>query len=273
MKKIILCVCLMAVMSSAFSQLYVRANVGYNLPLSSEIIGTDYRHFYTDAGYIEKFEGVYGSYGSGFSAQVALGGAIGNGMLGYDLAFSYVSGKKYNVNSHFESYDGLYISNDKSSRYSRSIQFSPAVTFTMGTGKVQPVARFGPVVAITKLNQEDDQYDTYSDMRYHYKYKFTGGISAGFRGSVGINYEVTERVKLSAEVLFTGMAYSPTKREMEEFTINGEDRLQDVPKEQRVVELEKEYKTENQEGDPPMRQPYSMSSWGIQVGAMFAIKK
>src|SRR5689334_9415150 len=100
MKKIILCACLVAMLHPAFGQLYVRASVGYNLPVGSELMGTSETYEQVpDVGYVETFEGVYGSYGTGFSASVALGGTFGNGLLGYDAAFGYLLGKEYSVSS------------------------------------------------------------------------------------------------------------------------------------------------------------------------------
>src|SRR5688572_8603450 len=162
MKKLLLSVLSLLLVTSSFSQIYVRVSAGYNLPAASEQLGVSEHSTYDPVdGYKNSAKGVYGSFGSGFVAHVAFGGAIKGGMLGYDLDFGYLKGKAYDITEVDES--GGYTNENTVSFNSTSIQISPALTFTTGTGSFQPFARFGPTIAISKLMQEETYYLDYYD--------------------------------------------------------------------------------------------------------------
>jgi hypothetical protein len=144
----------------------------------------------------------------------------------------------------------------------------------VGSGKFQPFMRVGPVLGITKLLEERHERNTYDGITdFIWKYEYTGGLSLGFRGAVGVTYGLNEKLKLFSEINFQSMSYAPTKRTLTAYTVNGENRIDDISPENREQKLEKEYKTDSEEGTPPMRQPYSMNSWGLQVGVLFSFSK
>jgi hypothetical protein len=234
-------------------------------------MGRDYEYEYVnDIGYVQRLNGVYGSVGSGFSSTIAIGGVFGHGMFGYDVAFSYLLGKKYTFTTEYIATD--YDSKAEHVNYARSFQFAPSISFSTGAGKFQPLARFGPVLAMTTITDEFSAvYEAGSEMTEVYKFK--GGISFGFKGAIGVTYGITESLKLFTELNFMAMSYSPKERELIEYTVNGENQIDDVDPENRTIDLEKEYETENQEGEPPLREPYAMSSWGLQAGVIFYLKK
>ncbi|RAW00506.1 hypothetical protein [Pseudochryseolinea flava] len=270
MKKNLLALLLCLAALPAFSQLYIRANVGYNLPLSGESMGSEYKYDYqnNDNG---RYKGVYGSYGTGLSADLAFGGMFGNGLFGYDLGFSYLVGKEYSVEKN-ESIDPYGTSLRETTRQARSIQFSPALTFIGGTGKFQPVARFGPVFSQTKIDEEyNDSYaNSYTFLE---KSEYSGGLGIGLRGSVGVTYGLSESVKLFTELNFLAMSYAPKEREITTYEVNGENRIEDIPKEDRTIELDEEGESQGEGGEPPLKRPFAMNSWGLQVGVLFFLKK
>lgn len=269
MKKMLLLAGLSMLMHTALAQIYIRANIGYNLPLSPELIGTErtYQEI-PDQGYVEEFTGVYGSYGSGFSAGVAFGGSFKNSMLGYDIAFNYLLGKKYAVTSTTDYGDYSY--SQEISHYSRSFQFMPSITLAVGAGKFQPFTRFGPVFSLTTVNEERTEYNTYEDVEYYTNFEYTGGVAIGLHGSVGLTYGISDQLKLFTEINMISMSYAAHKRTITDYTVDGEDRLDTLNEEYREMDLEKSYKTESEEADPVMREPVSMNSWGLQFGVVYS---
>jgi hypothetical protein len=262
MKRTLLSICLALMACPIFAQVYIRANVGYNLPMSSELLGTN-DHY---DGSTETRKGVYGSFGSGFSGNVAFGGSLGNGMLGYDLEVGYLTSKKYKSSDSyaFQDYEGKTEFTSKA----QSIQFTPSLSFTAGTGKFQPFARMGPVLAITTLKQDQDGSGT-DQTSYHYTYKYTGGLSLGFKGALGVNYSLNDNLQLFTEMNFISMSYSARKREITEYTEDGEDRLDDIDEDDRTIDIEKEVEGEGEGGFPPTRDSVSMGSVGLQFGVRF----
>ena len=106
-----------------------------------------------------------------------------------------------------------------------------------------------------------------------WEYEFSDGISVGLKGAVGVNYNLSEQLKLFTEVNFLSMSYPPKTLTLKEYKINGESQMENIPKEDRVIDLEKEKTTEGEEGAPPLSTPFSMSSWGFQVGIQYSFSK
>jgi hypothetical protein len=262
MKRIVVSICFLVLLSQSHAQVYVRVNAGYNIPISSSLIG--YEEHYDGAKATTK--GVYGSYGKGFSANVAFGGMFKNGVLGYDLEVGYLVGKEYSSTSDYSSQ--AYESTYEQVIGAKSIQIAPSLSFTVGTKKLQPFARMGPVIAITTLKGEETSTANYT-YDYSTKYKYTGSVSLGFKGVVGVSYAINERVQIFTEMNFISMSYAPNKREITEFEVDGVDRMDDLDPEQIEVDIEDEYTTEGEENEPPIKEFYSMGSIGLQFGAKF----
>lgn len=269
--KRILCIAVLALSSgSAFAQLYVRANIGYNLPVNSQSLGSNYRQVYnTETSQYEiSEEAVDGSFGSGLSFNLGVGGTI-NGALGYDIELGYLIGKEYSSQEYFS--NGSYIDQYKRTMSSSSFQIAPALTFTAGTGNIQPYTRMGPVIAITKLKAEEAEYDTYSGIDDLYESEYTGGINLGFKGVLGVTFNSDKKLQFFGEASFISMSASPKKAELIAYTADGEDALDSIPEEQRTVKF-KDKITSDDDGNVALRQKFSMGSLGFQVGIKYLLK-
>jgi hypothetical protein len=268
MKKILYTAALLLTASSTFAQLHIRGSIGYNLPINSQLIGTESTvRSDPDQGFVAKAEGIYGSYGSGLSFQGAVGGSISD-ILGYDVEIGFLVGKKYTVRSSSESINDEY---EESKSYSRSFQFAPAVVLTSGSGTIQPYTRVGPVLGFTTLRDERSEYDSYFDEEVVTEYKYTGGISIGFKGVVGANFNTDKNLQFFAELSFISMSYAPKEGELTKYTVDGEDALSSIDKEDRKIKFKKEISS-NDDGNVDIQQKYSMGSIGLQVGVKYVLK-
>lgn len=269
MKKIM---CIIAFFLSAemtFAQLYLRANIGYNLPVNSQSLESNYRRVYDDqtGQYVTSEEAVDGSFGSGMSINLGVGAAI-KGSLGYDVELSYLMGKEYSSEYYYSS--GTYIEQTKSTMSSNSFQIAPTLTFVAGTGSIQPYTRMGPVIGITKLKSEVTNTDTYSGVDESYEYEYTGGVNLGFKGVLGVTFNGDRKLQFFGEASFISMAAAPKDGKITSFTVDGEDALDTLPKEQKSFELKDE--VTNDEPYTQLRQKFSMGSIGIQVGVKYMLK-
>ncbi len=270
MKKILCIIVLVLSTVSAFAQLYVRGNIGYNLPANSERIGIDSKEHYNNETdeYEESYKSVYGSFGSGISVQLGLGGSI-NEVLGYDVEVGYLAGKK---NSFSETYsDEDYMEKSTTEISSGSFQLAPSLTFTSGTGKLRPYTRIGPVIALTKLKNENTQIDTFDDIKQVYEFELTGGMSVGFKGVLGLTFNSDKKLQFFSEISFISMSYAPKEGEITAYTANGENVLSSIPKEQRKVKFKDKIDSDD-EGNFDLRDKYSMGSIGIQAGIKYVLK-
>ncbi|HEY9048737.1 MAG TPA: hypothetical protein VIN08_22690 [Ohtaekwangia sp.] len=272
MKKIILSLFLLLMAAVASAQFYVRANVGYNIPVNNDLIGQNYSYANADAGYVEKFKSVYGSYGAGTSIRAAVGGSLSNGIFGYDVEVGYLFGKQYTYTNSYQYSESE--GSVKTTRSAKSFQISPSFTFTTGDGKFQPFARVGPVLAVSSIQQKQNTDSDYGTQKYSevLQYKYSGGISVGFKGAIGVSYSIAPKMQLYAEVDFVSLSYSPSKRKTTKYDVNGQDSLGNIPDDQKEIDLKKEFETVSEEGEPPMRESYSMGSAGLQFGVKFTLK-
>jgi hypothetical protein len=261
MKRIVVSMLLLLVTNIAFAQMYVRANLGYNLPMNSGLLATQTDYDGTTG--TRTVSGVYGSYGSGFSGHVAFGGGFGNGIMGYDVELGFLKGKKYEHG--FNSVNGNFNSTSMYTVHASSFQFAPSVTFTAGTGSIHPFARLGPVLAITSIKDRQEWQNTGSPT-YVTEYKYYGGVAFGFKGVFGVAYTLNDLLDLCAEIDFISMSYAATKRKMEEYSEDGEDIKDQLNPERLEEDIDKEFEVEGEESSPPMREPLPMGSIGIQLG-------
>ena len=270
MKKILCVAVLVLSTGSAFAQLYVRGNIGYSLPAGSQVIGTDYNQAYNgQAGVYESTsERVYGSFGSGLSFNLGVGASI-NGSLGYDVEVGYLVGKKYSAKQSYTDNFGTYVYDTKI--YSSSFQIAPSLTFTGGSGNIQPYTRVGPVLAFTKLKREYFESDSYNDVEFTYEYELTGGMSIGFKGVVGVNFNADKKLQFFGELNFISMATAPKESKITAHTVNGENALSSIPKEDRTTKLKDKIDSDDQ-SNIDLREKYSMGSIGIQVGVKYVLK-
>jgi hypothetical protein len=268
MKKILLSVLSLLLVTSSFSQIYVRVSAGYNLPAASEQLGVSEHSTYDPVdGYKNSAKGVYGSFGSGFVAHLAFGGAIKGGILGYDVDFGYLKGKAYDITEVDQS--GSYVSENTASFNATSIQISPALTFTTGTGSFQPFARFGPTIAISKLMREETYYQSYYNSTTIWEYEYTGGLNIGLKGVVGCSYQLSDKMQVYVEADFVSLAYAPKKRTITRYEQNGVDGLGQIDPKLVEVEFEKEDSNTGEYGVPEVRPTFPMSSLGFQGGIKF----
>lgn len=265
MKRILVSMFMLLLVSTTFAQVYVRVNVGYNLPMNSALLMVD--DDYNSSSGTWNLSGVYGSYGSGFSAHAAFGGGFGNGVLGYDIEAGYLVGKKYEVVNSY-AYSNNNLSETTNTGYARSIQFAPALTFTAGTGDLHPFARLGPVIGVTSITKREEWKAT-GEPLYVQEYKYSGGVAFGFKGVVGVAYSLSAVVDLFAEVDFISMSYTATKRKLEELSVDGEDQKDQIPQDRLEEDLEKDYEIGGEEYFPPVREPAPMGSIGLQFGVKF----
>lgn len=269
MKKIVLSTVLLCSVIAAYSQLYVRLDVGYGLPVNGEQIGTETNEKYdfNVGAYTGKTGGVYGSFGSGLSFHVAAGATI-NGVLGYDVELGYLLGKKYSLKS--SSFDGTYTETNETELSSRSFQIAPSLTFTAGTGNIHPYTRIGPVIGINTIRNEEKQFDDYNNLKEVREYELTGGVSIGLKGVLGVSFNAGKKISIFGEASFVSMSYTPKEGELTGYTVNGDDALDSVPKENRKVKFKKE--VDYTDTNSNVQEKYSLGSLGLQIGVKYLLK-
>ncbi|MEK6780125.1 MAG: hypothetical protein AABY93_00365 [Bacteroidota bacterium] len=188
---------------------YFRFGLGYGLSSGSQMVEANstqtstytYSDFSSSYSSTSKYEGVYGSLGSGLVFNTSYMHMYTKN-IGLDVNLQYLLGKKYE-GTNSNTYNGT-TNISKSSIRSRGILFSPALIVIVGESKVKPYVQVGLVMGKVKVLQEES-YASANKNTTEYK----GGLSFGFKGGFGIDAPISENTFFFTELVFTGMSYYP----------------------------------------------------------------
>ncbi len=197
--------------TASAQKLFVRAGLGYALPSGSQRIsdGSNSKDPNTEFN-------TNGSYGTGFNGELGIGYMF-NKNIGLGLDISYLVGKKNLVKDDR--------GNDRSQLESSGSAFAFTPNIVLSTameGKMVPYAKAGLVIASASVT---DVITGTAGSIYVLERKTTGGIALGFKGAMGINFAVNQKISLYGEIAYTAMSYRPTKAVITKFTSNGIDVL------------------------------------------------
>jgi hypothetical protein len=283
MKKIIMIVLLSAPAILLAQNSYLGVNIGYGIPLASEVIGYDehrYSNYYTGS-YSGTEKVISGSYGSGSVIGVSYG-YVGSKSIGFDLEVDYLIGKKYkledsNITTAYDYYTGSYFTSQSTTLYThsaRSILITPSFMVRIKQGSVAPHVKIGPVLGI--VNKINTEFDSESDQgNNEIQFQLYGGLSIGFRGSAGVSFQLNPSLSLVAELTSTMMSYYPKKGKILLYKENGVDQLSQLSVSDKEVEFVKESSWNGQEAENEpskiLRESFSFGSLAVSVGIMFTL--
>lgn len=239
MKKAIL----LSILLSSFSGLivaqgiYIRAGSGYGLPVASSIIGENYTYSFIINDQItdeetSSGEAVSASYGAGANLSFAIGYKFNENLI-LDLNILYLVGRKFESSYYNYEDDFDYIIYEKNTytSYSRGLFFNPGVIFSAGFGNLAPYSKIGIIVGSPRV-KEDNNYYTYDDgatSETDINWEYGSGLAIGFQTAVGINWEINEKLDIFSEINFVSMSYYAKEGNIEEYTQDGSNILDQLP--------------------------------------------
>lgn len=261
MKKITLLVlCTLAIGSVSFAQgSYVRFNVGYGIPLGSQYVGEERTVGYSPSYHYDSKQ-VYGSFGSGVTINAAYGLAL-KGILGLDFEVGYLIGKENGSEWNYIDYPTY---REEETRSVNGFSFTPSITFTAQEGKILPYTRFGPVLGTYKMKYAYSEKDI--DYDYAYEEEYTGGITLGFKGSVGAIFNPTGKFQYFSEITFVSMNLAPKEGEITKDMQNGVSDLDDYSAEEKNFDFVDDYSYPSNGSYDRAKEKYAMGSISLQIG-------
>lgn len=209
--------------------LYIKFGGGYALPLSTQTFYTPVTSTFEPNNQVNvpTTKTIKGSYGAG----TYINGAVGykfSPFIGFDLNVSYHLGREFTAKSSYEySREDITTITDKSS--SKGIYIAPAFLFMAGTESVRPYALIGVVVGSSKINHENQYFIKYGGevAEYVTKEESTGELSFGFKGGVGVDFNINNKFSVFVETIFTSMSYYQKEKVVTAATVNDQDILDD----------------------------------------------
>lgn len=274
----------------AQSSFYVKIGGGYSFPLSSQNIGVNTKSIYwrdvnpeTGAyvpAIINEYKEVKGSYGAGINASATIGYNFTEN-IGAEISTTYVDGKEYETSAIGQDIindEGITITNSSLSTHTsaaRVILISPSLRLTASDGFLRPYLTAGPVLGFATLETEYDATSDYEDENKETRHeRYTGSVSIGMRGALGLDIRLNDALALFSEVAFNSIRYSPKEKEITKYEVNDENKLPDMTERERRTVYDKNFTTDTREDDyndadkPAKASPvsFAMSNLMVNVG-------
>ena len=211
----------------------------------------------TSTDSLDSTDRAFYSVGQGVSADGAVGFVIAE-HFALELGVGYL----YGLNT-VATYDGSFgsASYHWTDTVSGSLlRFTPAIVVSTELGAFSPYSRFGVVLGIARATHRSDDLD--SGTTTVRESEFTGGLAVGLSGACGLDFAVSDRWSLFAELSFMAMSYSPTDGRVTVSTENGVDKLGTMTTREKEVEF-RDSRVENTSSQPSEGMPDQSSSISI----------
>ncbi len=256
------------------SKFYFSFNPGYSFGAGGTLISNS-NDLSTSDGYSYTVDTEQGySLGKGLSVDLAAGFMFSNN-LGIEMGISYLLGQVggKNVETDIYRYDPAfgdsYTTKWESEAYGSMLRITPGLRISTKISSIEPYAVFGAVIGIGKFNQDiyDEDY-TGTDIEVEeYKYEYGGGVALGYQAKVGVDMHLADPLSLFAEFRLINMSYSPTKGELVEYTVEGEDQLIDMDTNEKEFVYVDPYNYDS-EDDVNENEPRERSKFAVPMGSM-----
>lgn len=217
--------------------------------------------------------------GKGLNFGVAFGYMFDD-HFGFELGVGYLLGSKTEFLQEYINEmdpDDIITTSMSGEVSANQIRVNPSFVVSSDYKDFMPYAKFGVVIGFgTKITEFYDDKKMNGTDNITQTYESTGGVSLGLSGSLGALYNFNKKTGIFLELSLISMGYSPTKRVITQYSINGEDMLAtgDFP----LSSLETEYVDEVDFGDNgdktnttlALKGKYPMSSFNINLGVRFS---
>jgi hypothetical protein len=162
------------------------------------------------------------------------------------------------------------------------MRFTPALRFSVGKDKLKPYMRVGLVIGVGgKIKYDNTSTDvntssgkTTIDIE---EGNYSGGVSLGFAAGVGVNYMVSDKLGIFAEMGIITQSWAPSKAVITKSTSDGIDNLPFMTTSQKETNFESSYTNNgtSSSGVPStaLKVNTPFSSFGINVGVHLAFGK
>ena len=270
---------------------YVKAGGGYSFSLSPYSMGVNSKDIFWRErdlqtgnfvpAIIKESREVKGSYSAGFNASATVGYNLTD-IIGVEIGASYIHGKEYKTSDlaqDITSDAGVITIDNSSLSTSKSaatvILVSPSFRLTAPGGFLQPYLAAGPVLGFAKLENEYEAHSDYDGEQKEVRHeKYSGGLSIGMRGAVGVDIRLSETLALFSELTFNSINYFPKEKEITKYEVNDVNRLPDLTERERRTVYVKNVATDTRDenyNDPDEpakanRVSFAMNSLVANVG-------
>ncbi len=261
-------ICLMAVVASAQTN-YIRFGVGGGLGLN-QYNGSSWSDEQQINNTLDNLTIKSQGLGGGFNINLAFGHMMSK-YIGIEVGVNEFIGlnkKTHNTRTTTTGNTSSTATQDEKMS-GMMLQLVPTIIITPGLEKINPYARLGMILGIlpSQTYGFDATDNTGSGV---YKEKNYGGIAAGFTAAGGVDYHLSGKMVLYAEMVFNGITYAPTKGKVTEATADGVDQLPTYTTRDKEWTYEKTYDTKANipigSADKRNKVSYNFSNVELNIG-------
>jgi hypothetical protein len=206
--------------------------------------------------------------GHGFNINIAAGYRL-NKHLAVELGLRDFFGTNIKTTYNSNGEGGSY--SDVIKTRGMMFQVVPGIVLNAGMDKFDPYARFGLIIgAVPRIYEKEEQTDGTNTVNFEGVYK--GGIPLGFNAALGVNYTLSDRIKLYAEINCNGINFTPKKYELTLYTQNGADQLGSLSTNQKETEFVNKYDAMEEipstSPDKQLKESFPFSNVELAVGVL-----
>lgn len=214
------------------------------------------------------------SLGRGINAGLYFGYML-NKNIGAELGASYLIGSKNVFTNESTNTATSYHYKTEMTWKGRMIRLVPTIRMTTGEKKLHPYMKVGFIIGVgskvfTETHSQNVDFSSSSIIDENWEY--SGGMSFGFHGGLGLNYMVNDKIGIFAEVAGNYQNWAMKKGSMTKYTVNGVNELGTLDIDDREIEFVNSY-TETSSGPPNPNQASKttkfflpFSSIGVNLG-------
>jgi len=245
MKKISLIGILFSLACASPAQFYVNFRTGYSISTQPTI---QQNRVITD-NKIDQFR-IKFPYGNGLNLAFGIGYQISENFFGEINAVTTLFSRSHSDNNWEYYFKREYLklhltglNGDVRIRNS-SIQLAPVLGYSVKAGRLTPFIKAGLNILYMKSRYSNNytykyfdeitgSYLEYTELEKEYK----GDIELGFRGSAGVYYQFSDKVKVSADLTAVNAMYHFHQPEIILFKVDGVDGEMEETREKRTVDF------------------------------------
>lgn len=255
---------------TAKAQVYINVGVGYGAPALRELVLIDYNSTQSS----DTYTGIYSSLGQGIQPQITFGYKI-NPSVALEAAYGFLLGSKITADINDASNPNFTeVGTQELQARMQRVIIGARVAYE--EGNIHPYMRMGIVLGLGASVISEVQTTSTGpsfNSSYHRIEEYSGGMSIGFTGGLGLTFHLTDAIGIFAEAGMTAQNYSPDHSELTRYDLDGQDQLSTMNIRQKQTDYVNEYTYTSPPNDGQPDQDLSfhfpMSSFGLAVGVHF----
>ncbi|MGD0712158.1 MAG: hypothetical protein ABR968_13375 [Bacteroidales bacterium] len=267
---------------------YFKADFGYGLGLHGSDFVTSSRTYnitldtttYYDTYHYKKI-----SFGTGICPSISLGYEISKYFsLEMNIIYFKEASKVISTDIDYNIVYGYSSSATYQCTFTdRAVYLIPNLILSPNLETINPYFKLGIVFGKGSMRTDNDDvlYNAFSGSSNPFNHGINewisyGGISFGFKSTVGLEIYFTDKLKLFGELSYNSISYTPLKAKIKKCTLNGVDQLPSMTVSEKEIVFVDEYST-NTTSDPNNPSPklktsYNLNALSLSIGVKYSFK-